>query len=261
MQKIFKVLSFYCALSLNGLLVGADHFVPDMSATSLQNSEQVIQRSLSYAKGHEAFSELFFHEHEEEFVRLVKEGQTPKTLFISCSDSRVIPEFISGAKPGQLFVIRNAGNFVPTPDSSIPWDGIAASIEYGVKVLGVEDIIVCGHSHCGAIQALFYDPSELKAELPLAAKWLQFGEAAKKFVMGSLGAQPTKEERYAVTERISVLYQLDHLLDYPFIKKAVTEKKVFLHGWHFDIEKGEITYFNPKTYEFVPLRGLLSATK
>lgn len=229
----------------------------DIQSTTLQNPETIINRSLSYAKSHNLFTNLFFQEHEEEFVRLVKEGQTPKALFISCSDSRVIPEFIASAKPGELFVVRSAGNFVPIYDTTIAWDGIAASIEYGIKALGVQDVIVCGHSHCGAIEALFYDQELLKSQLPLASKWLQFGEHAKNIAITSLGADAPNSDRYAATERLSVLFQLEHLLSYPFIKKAVEEKKLFLHGWHFTIEKGEITYFNPKTYEFVPLRALL----
>lgn len=230
---------------------------PGIQSTSVQNPEQIIDRSLDYAKSHEVFTNLFFPEHEEEFVRLVKEGQTPKTLFISCSDSRVTPEFIASAKPGELFVVRNAGNFVPVYDPKIAWDGVAASIEYAVQVVGVQDVIVCGHSQCGAIQALFYDQNKVKNDLPLAYKWLQFGELAKKLALTSLGPDAPKADCYASAERLSVIFQLEHLLTYPFIKKAVEEKKLYLHGWHFNIEKGEITYFNPKTYHFVPLKGLL----
>lgn len=223
----------------------------------IQDSDETIQRSLNYAKNHEAFAKLLFQEHEDEFVRLAKEGQTPKTLFISCSDSRVTPEFIASAKPGEFFVIRNAGNFVPVYDPKIAWDGIAATIEYAVQVIGVQDVIVCGHSQCGAVQALFYDQSKLKNELPLVQSWLQFGEMAKKVSLTSLGPDASKADLCSAAERLSVVFQLEHLLTYPYIKKAVEEKKLYLHGWHFTIEKGEITYFNPKTYQFVPLRGLL----
>lgn len=228
------------------------------AALSVQDPDQIIERSLTYAKSHDLFTKVVFQEHEAEFIRLVKEGQSPKALFISCSDSRVTPEFIASAKPGDLFVVRNAGNFVPVYDTTIAWDGIAASIEYGVKVLGVQDIIVCGHSHCGAIQALFYEPSKLQNDLGLAYKWLQFGQEAKKTVQTCLGPDVKKEMCYASTERLSVVFQLEHLLTYPFIKKAVEERKLFLHGWHFNIEKGEITYYNPKTSLFVPLKELLS---
>ena len=254
MKKFLSICIIFFSLTYSVTLIS---FVPDQSSTSLQNPEQIVDRSLSYAKSHDLFANLFFQEHEKEFVRLVKEGQTPKALFISCSDSRVVPEFIASAKPGDLFVVRNAGNFVPIYDPSMAWDGIAASIQYGVQVLGVQDVIVCGHSHCGAIQALFYDQKELKAQMPMVSKWLQFGDLARKAVITSLGPDATKQDRYAAAERLSVLFQLEHLLGYPFIKKAVEDKKLFLHGWHFNIEKGEITYFNPMTYHFMPLRGLL----
>ncbi|MBS0654904.1 MAG: carbonic anhydrase [Verrucomicrobia bacterium] len=252
MKKLYLLLALSCC-ALYGVTAG--EFVPDSQATS-QDPEKIIERSLSYAKSHDTFVNVLFAEHEGEFVRLVKEGQTPKTLFIGCSDSRVTPEFITAAKPGDLFVVRNAGNFVPVYDQNIAWDGIAASIEYAVKVLGVQDVIVCGHSHCGAIQALFYDKNEMQSQLPLCSKWLQFGDVAKRLTLVSLGDAP-KADRYAAAERLSVVVQLEHLLTFPFVKQAVADKKLFLHGWHFDIEKGQITYYNPKTYQFLPLRDLL----
>jgi carbonic anhydrase len=230
---------------------------PELTSTKLQNPQEIINRSLDYAKSHDAFHDLFFFEHEDEFVRLVKEGQSPRTLVISCSDSRVTPEFIVTAKPGDFFVVRNAGNFVPVYDTKLAWDGIAASIEYAVQVVGVKDVIVCGHSQCGAIQALFYDQDKLKTDLPVVQKWLQWGELAKKITQTAFGKDMTKADMYAAAERLSVVYQLEHLLTFPYIKKAVEDKKLYLHGWHFNIEKGEITYFNPKTCHFMPLRGLL----
>lgn len=229
---------------------------PELTSTKLQNPEEIINRSLDYAKSHDQFRNLFFTEHEDEFVRLVKEGQSPKTLMISCSDSRVTPEFIVSARPGDFFVVRNAGNFVPTYNTAIAYDGVVASIEYAVKVVGVTDVIVCGHSQCGAVQALFYEPSMLMG-LPVVQKWLQWGDEAKKMTLESLGPNASKEDKYSAAERLSVVYQIEHLLSCPYIKKAVEDKKLYLHGWHFNIEKGEITYFNPKTGHFEPLTGLL----
>ncbi len=243
-----KLASFCSLLAVVSLSLFADE---------AQNGDEIINRSLDYAKSHDAFKNLFFSEHEEEYVRLVKEGQSPRTLFISCSDSRVTPEFIASAKPGDFFVVRNAGNFVATYDTKIAWDGIAASIEYAVQVVGVKDVIVCGHSHCGAIQALFYDQNKLMTDLPMVHKWLEWGMVAKKMALISLGPDVAKPDLYASAERLSVICQLEHLLSYPYIKKAVDEKRLYLHGWHFNIEKGEITYYNPKTSHFDPLRGLL----
>ena len=254
MKKLYSIFVFLLCFSSSSSLFSAG---PDLGSTSMQDPQQMIDRSLEYARSHEAFSNLHFQEHEDEYVRLAKEGQAPKTLFISCSDSRVTPEFIATAKPGEFFVIRNAGNFVPVYDPKIAWDGIAATIEYAVQVIGVQDVIVCGHSQCGAVQALFYDQAKLKNDLPLVQNWLQFGELAKKVTLTSLGPDASKADCCSSAERLSVIFQLEHLLSYPYIKKAVADNKLYLHGWHFNIEKGEITYFNPKTNHFVPLKGLL----
>lgn len=210
------------------------------------------QRTLEYAQGHKEFKNLFFKEHENEFVRLVEEGQSPKTLFIGCSDSRVIPELISSSRPGEIFVIRNAGNFVPYNDPTILWDGIAASIQFAVEVLGVSDIIVCGHSHCGAIRGLFQE-----VKLDALARWLRFGHEAKRMTLLTLGENAPAETKYSVAERVSVLYQLEHLLTYPYIKEKVNAQKIYLHGWHFTIDTGVVEYYDPATFKFVPLTSVL----
>lgn len=224
------------------------------SLSSVENTTTMTatQRAVEYARGHQEFKNLYFKEHENEFMRLVEKGQAPKTLFIGCSDSRVIPELISASRPGEFFVIRTAGNFVPYNDPGILWDGVAATIQYAVEVLGVVDIIVCGHSHCGAIQGLFKD-----IKLETLAHWLRFGHEAKRTTLLALGENVSDEMKYSVAERISILFQLDHLLTYPYIKEKVNAQKIFLHGWHFTIETGEIEYYDPATLKFVPLSGML----
>ncbi len=216
------------------------------------NADSSTLRVIEYAKGHQEFKNLIFKEHENEFVRLVEEGQAPKTLFIGCSDSRVIPELISSSRPGEFFVIRTAGNFVPYNDPAILWDGVAATIQFAVEALGVSDIIVCGHSHCGAIRGLFQD-----VKLDALAKWLRFGHEAKKLTIQALGESAPAERKYQVAEKISVLYQLEHLLTYPYIRDKVKEQKIYLHGWHFAIETGIIEYFDPTSSKFVPLSTVL----
>jgi carbonic anhydrase len=219
------------------------------------NASASLKRTLDYARGHQTFKNIVFKNHEKEFVRLVQEGQNPKVLFIGCSDSRVIPELISSAKPGDLFVIRTAGNFVSNYDPNIAWDGVAASIQYAVEILGIKDIVVCGHSHCGAIQGLFSDQS---TKLPqLISKWLKFGEPAKNMALLTADPNISKETLYSTTGQISVIYQLENLLTYPFIKNLVDDQKVFLHGWYFTIETGELKYYDPSSLEFFPLTSLL----
>lgn len=216
-----------------------------------QNGDQaLLDQSLNLAKGHQEFKELHFKQHEAEFVRLVKEGQSPQTLFIGCSDSRVVPDLILNTRPGDLFVVRTAGNFVPPADSQGP-DGVGATIQYAVEVLNIPHIVVCGHSHCGAIKGLFQqlDPTKLG----ILVKWLQFGEQAKKMTLSVTKPTTPEEEKYALAEKLSVIYQLEHLMSYPFIKKRVDEGKLELHGWYFKIETAELWYYNTNEYKFMSL--------
>ncbi|MFD7012825.1 carbonic anhydrase [Streptomyces sp. NPDC059928] len=152
---------------------------------------------------------------------------TPATLFISCSDARVVPELITQSEPGELFVIRTAGNLVPahTPGP----DGVAASIEYAVAVLGVSDIVVCGHSACGAMTALA-ERHDL-AGLPAIADWLRHADAAP--------ARAGTGELDALV-RANVLAQLANLATHPSVARALTENRLGLHGWVYDIPTGTV---------------------
>lgn len=217
-----------------------------------QEEPATEDRSLEFARGHETFRNVSFKLHEEEYVRLVKEGQSPKTLMISCSDSRVIPELISSSNPGQLFVIRTAGNFVPKNEGDKTDDGVSATIQYAIEVLNITDIIVCGHSNCGAIDGLFSTDPKL-AKLTILGRWLRWGEEVKKFTLLTVKSTTSTEKRNRIAERLSVIYQLEHLLTFPFVKQRVDEGKLFLHGWYFDIASGQVNYYDPKTYKFEPL--------
>ncbi len=214
------------------------------------NEEALLQQSLNFARSHQEFRELDFKEHEAEFVRLVEEGQSPQTLFIGCSDSRIVPELILNMRPGDLFVIRNAGNFVP-PANSPGVDGVAATIQFAVEHLNVKHIIVCGHSDCGAIRGLFQDLDPQK--FGLLKRWIQFGEEAKKMALMMTKPTTPKEDLYSLAEKLSVLYQLEHLMSFPFIEKRVDEGTLQLHGWYFKIQTGKIWYYDPEQYMFKPL--------
>ncbi len=212
-----------------------------------------LSKVFDYAPGHHEFKSLYFKEHETEYLRLVENGQTPSTLYIGCSDSRIIPDLILGTKPGDLFIIRTAGNLVPKYSPDIAWDGVAASIEYAVSVLQVSDIIVCGHSHCGAIKELL-EPQTTPEQI-MIKKWLALAEKAKQIMalLSTASSKPTLAEKCAITEHISVICQLDHLMSFPFIKKKVDEGDLFLHGWYYTIETGEIDYYDTASYKFHPL--------
>jgi len=205
----------------------------------------------SLIEGHEEFQSIKFAKNEERFKTLVEKGQNPKALFIGCSDSRVMPEMIMNAKPGDLFITRNIGNFVPpfNPDDS--YHATAAVIEYAVSVLEVSDIIVCGHSQCGAIASLFKD-IELNEENLHTIKWLELGESAKRSVLLS-HKNSSNQEILEYTERISVIFQLENLLTYPAVKRRLADGTLFLHGWHYDIKNGNIEYYDEEAYEFKEL--------
>ena len=204
-----------------------------------------------FEKGHESFRTVNFKKNEERFKKLAEEGQNPKALFIGCSDSRVMPAMITGCGPGDLFIVRNIGNFVAPYQPDANFHATAAAIEYATSVLELTDIIVCGHSHCGAIASLYKDIKPTDENIH-TLKWLELGEAPKKIAMMSVPKE-NKEELLRYTEKASVIFQLENLLTYPAVKKRVDEGTLYLHGWYYDIEAGLIEYYDDEKYEFAPL--------
>ncbi|WP_457597286.1 carbonic anhydrase [Hydrogenimonas sp.] len=205
-----------------------------------------------WKEGVEAFQAIHFKKHEEEFRELVEKGQSPKALFIGCSDSRVLPNLITNTGPGDLFVMRNVGNFVPPFKPDNDFHATAAAIEYAAFNLRVEEIIVCGHSDCGACKALYEDHSAYADEIPHTIKWLELGMDAKALALRSVG-EGDKKALQEATEKFSVLYQLKNLLTYPNVKRRVEEGSLFLHGWWYDIASGKVEYYDPETKTFLPL--------
>lgn len=217
-------------------------------------SDQSAELLKEFVAGNETFQKTYFKKHETQLLSLVKEGQNPRALFIGCSDSRVIPDLIIQSNPGDLFVIRNVGNFVAPYKPDEDFHSTAAGIEYAVGVLEVSEIIICGHSHCGAIEAL-YQPSR-DPSMVHTAKWLTLGEKAKSMAMLALGINAPKNQLQRATEHLSIVTQIENLLTYPYVKKRVEEEKLFIHGWYYDIETGGIEYYDPDTYSFRPLSEL-----
>ncbi|MFE7388553.1 carbonic anhydrase [Streptomyces sp. NPDC057582] len=160
----------------------------------------------------------------------------PETLFIGCSDARVTPELITQSEPGELFVIRTAGNLVPAYAPGA--DGVAASIEYAVAVLGVTDIVVCGHSACGAMTALA-EGHDLSAA-PVIADWLRHADAARARVRATAAPAASAESRVTTLVRANVVAQLQNLRTHPSVARALAEQQLSLHGWMFDIASGSV---------------------
>jgi len=206
-----------------------------------------------YAEGNKLFKS-YFKKNKEALLKLVTSGQSPKALFIGCSDSRVIPDMIVQSNPGDLFVMRNVGNFVPPYKPDEDFHSTASGIEYAVSVLNVEEIIICGHTHCGACQYLYKNIED--DSLVHTKKWLELGESAKKSAILSLGNSAPKEELLRLTEKLSIMAQIENLLTYPKVKEKFENATLSVHGWYYDIETGNIDYYDADKYEFLPLKNL-----
>ena len=188
------------------------------------------------------FHDDAFPQHRSHFRMLVDDGQHPTTLFIGCSDSRLVPYLLTGTGPGELFLVRNVGAFVPPYDGSAGFHGTAAAIEFAVLNLQVSRIIVCGHSHCGGIRALYGEVNPAAKNL---AQWLELGREAALPV-----AEPGPEVLRR-TEQRAVVLQLERLMDYPMVRDRVEARQLSLHGWHYVIEDGEVHVFDVQRGCFV----------
>jgi len=204
-------------------------------------------------KGNQKFKDTYFHKLEGKFDHLVEYGQSPDVLFIGCSDSRVVPDLIMDSKPGDMFILRNIGNFVPRYKNDNDFHGSSAAIEYAVSVLNVRDIIICGHSHCGACESLYKDLST-EEHLVHVRKWLELGEKAKEITLSKIEDKSDKQAIYRMTEKESIKTQLENLLTYPEIFRKVKAGQLDIHGWYYKIEDGSIEYFNGETDSFEELK-------
>ncbi|MBA4062835.1 MAG: carbonate dehydratase [Isosphaera sp.] len=181
------------------------------------------------------------------FEELAK-GQNPDTLFITCSDSRIDPNLLTQSKPGDLFILRNAGNIVP-PNGAAN-GGEAATIEFAVAGLGVRDVVVCGHTHCGAMKGLL-EP-EAVAALPAVADWLRHAETTTRIVRDNY-AHLSGTPLLTATAQENVLVQLEHLRTLPAVASRLVKGDLKLHGWVYKIETGEVFAYDPQPGQFVPL--------
>jgi len=194
------------------------------------------------------FQSNIFSQQQKLFETLA-EGQTPLALFITCSDSRICPSLLTQTEPGELFILRNAGNIVP-PYGSVH-GGEAATIEYAVRVLKVRDIIVCGHSHCGAMNGLL-NPHQLE-DLPAVRSWLGHAEAARQIVMDNYNHIQDPKARLTVTVEENVLVQLENLRTYPSVAAALARRDVNLHGWVYKFETGQVFAYSPAEGQYLSL--------
>ncbi|MBN6148956.1 carbonic anhydrase [Xanthomonas sp. AmX2] len=180
--------------------------------------------------------------------RQLAAGQTPHTLFVTCADSRVMPELMFSTQPGELFVYRNVGNVVPPYSQHV--SGVVAAIEYAVAVLEVKHIVVCGHSDCGAMKAVLR-PESLEG-VPTVAAWLKHTDSARH-VAAQHGHEPHSDAALACLTEENVVSQLDHLRTQPVVAARLASGTLRIHGWIYDIAHGEIRAFDAEHGRFVPL--------
>ncbi len=200
--------------------------------------------------GHKQFLAEKFPARKSEF-HLLAESQAPEYLFITCADSRIVPDLILGTGPGELFISRSIGNVVPVADAGSA-DGVTATVEYAVEVLKVRHVIVCGHSDCGALKAAL-DRKNLE-KLPKSRRWLQYVEAA--FVHRQpLDPADGEHAELASLIRGNVVAQLKNLREQPSVARALMEGRLAVHGWYYDILTGRIEQYDEKLRRFEPLAG------
>lgn len=193
-----------------------------------------------------------FEAHRDLFNGL-KAEQKPHTLFITCSDSRVDPNMITGTLPGELFIIRNIANLVPPYRDTPEYVATTSAIEYAVLALEVENIIVCGHSNCGGCAACL-QPAETLETMPHTRHWLELASPVRDRVLKEIPASDP-EAREWMMEQANVVEQLKHLMAYPYIYQKMSKKQLTISGWHYIIETGEVFIYDRYVDQFLLANG------
>jgi carbonic anhydrase len=192
-------------------------------------------------KGVKKFKESYFPKEEALFKRLA-DGQSPDTLFFSCSDSRIDPNVITQSKPGELFIVKNIGNIVPSCSPQRKENSAAAAIEYALVFMDVTDIVVCAHSDCGAMKALYKKAEDFK-ESPHLKEWIDTAQPVRERVERLNNELPLKA-LYELTAKENVIVQLKNLKTFPVVTRALDAGKLNLHGWYYDIGTGAVHAYN-----------------
>jgi carbonic anhydrase len=205
----------------------------------------------AFLEGFQRFQTKYFDGEENLFARL-RLGQNPRVLVISCCDSRVDPAMLTGADPGDMFVVRNVANLVPPYRNGAEMPGIRADIEFAVKGLNVEHIVIIGHRSCGGIQALMDGEGITENHYEFIGSWVTIALQARERVLRELPGAPRAVQAKAC-EQWAISLSLDNLISFPWIRERVEAGQLKLHGWYFDIETGELLGYSAETSTFVPL--------
>ncbi|HEY9752154.1 MAG TPA: carbonic anhydrase, partial [Coleofasciculaceae cyanobacterium] len=189
-----------------------------------------------------------------DLLEQLSHGQAPRVLFITCSDSRIDPNLMTQTEPGELFIIRNAGNIIPPYGSTNGGEG--ATIEYAIQALGIEQIIVCGHSHCGAMKGLL-KLEKLEQDLPLVHDWLKHAEATRRLIKDNYPDRD-REDLLEIAIAENVLNQIDNLETYPIVRSRLYQGRLKIYGWIYHIETGEVLAYDPQTHSYLPPQSLVA---
>jgi carbonic anhydrase len=198
-------------------------------------------------QGIHEFQQHVFREKRELFRRLASE-QRPGALFITCSDSRVNPNLLTQTEPGEIFVLRNAGNLIPAAPHG---GGEVATIEFALVALGIQDIVICGHSDCGAMKGLI-DPTSVETSMPMVNRWLCHARRTSDIIHSEYKHLKGRELLTATVEE-NVIVQIENLRSHDFVEKRLAKGELKLHGWVYKFETGEVFSYDPATGQFLPL--------
>lgn len=193
-----------------------------------------------------------FGNYRKLFRKLSREGQNPHTLFITCSDSRVLAELITQSKPGDLFVVKNVGNIVPPASVTGSTNSTSAAVEFAVDSLRVSDIVVCGHSQCGAMTALL-NGLPPGSDMPHLRDWLSLAAPVRQVLQTEYTFLKSDDDRLTAAAEENVLFALENLRSYPCVQQRLADGSLRLHGWFFKIATAELFAFDPATRQFSPL--------
>jgi carbonic anhydrase len=202
--------------------------------------------------GFRVFKATTYERQKDIISHLIEQGGKPTTMVITCSDLRMSPHEIFATNPGDLFILSNVGGLVPKYNSG-GIHGILAAIEYAITVLEVENIVVLGHAKCGSIQTMMSEKFTTKGGLSESMRtWLSVAEDARTAVKKEMAGR-AEEEQQATCEREAIIISMRNLIAYPYIAKRMSDNKLNIFGWHFNIESGEIMAYDPTTKFFEPI--------
>jgi carbonic anhydrase len=205
-------------------------------------------------QGLKEFRETYVPAHQE-MLQELSQGQKPRVLFLTCSDSRIMPNLVTQTDMGELFIVRNAGNIIPPYGATNGGEG--ATIEYAINALGIEQIIVCGHSHCGAMKGLLH-LNKLQEDMPLVYDWLKHAEGTRRLVKESYPNR-TDEELLEIAVAENVLTQIENLKTYPSVHSKIYQGKLQIYAWVYYIETGEVMAYDPVTHTYMPPHSQLAS--